>query len=204
MTVAILGFVTAALVGVVFQYVKISSNTSARLSESTDQQFLAVYWQQDVSAMGIRDFVDGELPSATSAWTSEAGAPGSVPAGCRTALPGSVVAGFAWTEYEPSDDPTLTWTGATIDAAVYVLRDGDSGQSELIRVRCNGADSTTSVVARYLTAPPEVECAPDPDCTSVPIPETVSITVNVEDLSRDSRSGYETTLTAERRQDDLD
>lgn len=200
-TVAILGIITVALVGVAFQYVKVSGNTQSRQTESTDQQFVSTYWQQDVSAMGVRDF----LPDASdpfswkqSAWLTEAGAPAYVPANCRNGLDGVLVIGLAWTEYEPNDDPTLTWTNAGIDAAAYVAKKVGA-QWELTRVRCNAGSTRTVVVAHHLNQKPVADC--QPACDSWPnLPRKAWITLNVEDLTRKSTTKYDMTITGERRQ----
>ena len=55
-TVAILGIISVALCGVMFQYFKSTTDTSARLNESTDEQFISTYWQNDVSSLGRRSF----------------------------------------------------------------------------------------------------------------------------------------------------
>ncbi len=54
MTVAIMGIISATLFGVMFQYLKTTGDTGARLNESTDQQFISTYWQNDVSSLGRR------------------------------------------------------------------------------------------------------------------------------------------------------
>jgi prepilin-type N-terminal cleavage/methylation domain-containing protein len=108
MTVAILGIISAALFGVVLQYLKTTNDTSARLNESTDQQFISTYWQNDVSSLGRQTF-SGSVPlsPAQSVFVNAAG-PGS----CGSAV-GSVVVAFAWNEFNLNAvDPDTAW-GAT-------------------------------------------------------------------------------------------
>jgi prepilin-type N-terminal cleavage/methylation domain-containing protein len=208
MSVAILGIITVVLTGVVLQYLKVSASTQTRLSESTDQQFVSAYWQQDVSSLGLRSFqpsaTTNPVPAESSVWKSGAG-PAGVPSGCASGLPGDLVVGFAWNEYAVGVmDPDDAWS-KTVNAAVYVAKAAPYDQFELIRVRCNGTTVKSHVVAQRLAEPPAVTCknggGADLACSSSsPVPRTVSITLTVEDKSRSTDTGYTTVLTAERRQ----
>src|SRR6476620_2261958 len=53
-SVAIVGIIVVALTGVVISYLKTTTDTSARLTESHDVQFAAAYWQRDVASIGVR------------------------------------------------------------------------------------------------------------------------------------------------------
>ncbi len=96
MTVAILGIVSAALLGIVFQYLKTTSDTSARLNESTDEQFVSTYWQNDVSSLGRRSLT---LASATFSTDQSVFVGSAGPGGCGSAA-GSVAVAFAWNEFD--------------------------------------------------------------------------------------------------------
>jgi prepilin-type N-terminal cleavage/methylation domain-containing protein len=212
-TISIVGIIVVALAGVVLQYFKVSTTTQTRLDESTDQQFVSAYWQQDVSSLGVHGFTPDDvdqLPAQPSVWTSTA--PSGTPSGCTSGLPGTVVIGFAWNDYPsstgPSDDPTTVWTNAVVNAAVYTAQQvGDEWQ--LSRVRCTGAAATTIVVAHHLTAAPTPACLADDAQTVVPcsatdpVPATVTLRLDVaahETGEAASTTGYNVTLSAQRRQ----
>lgn len=209
-TIAIVGVVVVSAAGILIQYLKVSGTTQTRLSESTDEQFVSAYWQQDVSSLGSHGFTPNagagnQLPVQQSVWTTGP-APSGVPSGCTTGLPGSVVIGFTWNDYPGTTDPNSTWT-PTVNAAVYVAQQVGV-QWQLTRVRCTGVSSVRSVVVahRLTAAPPTPTCLNATGgslaCTSTsPLPSTVAITLNVKDLSSGtSTTGYSATLTAERRQ----
>lgn len=213
-TVAIVGIIVVALAGVVMQYLKVSTSTQTRLNESTDQQFVSAYWQQDVSSLGVHGFqpdVAGhQFPEQPSVWTTSA--PSGVPAGCTTGLAGALVIGFAWNEYPtatgPSDDPTTVWTSAQVNAAVYVTEQ-IGAQWQLSRVRCTSTTTKTTVVAHHLTAAPKAACLADDGQTIVtcsatdPLPAAVTLDLDVaehETGSAVSTTGYNVTLSAQRRQ----
>lgn len=209
MSVAIVGIIVVALAGVVLQYLKVSTTTQSRLDESTDQQFVSAYWQQDVSSLGVHGFqpavVGNQTPAQQSVWT--AAAPSGVPSGCTTGLPGSLVIGFAWNDYPGTDDPNTTWTTVTPNAAVYVAQQ-TGAEWQLSRVRCTGGATTTHVVAHHLAQIPTAAClAQDGSgvpCTATsPLPIVVSLVLDVQEQapgSPISTTGYTTTLTAQRRQ----
>ncbi|HJQ04579.1 MAG TPA: prepilin-type N-terminal cleavage/methylation domain-containing protein [Nocardioides sp.] len=205
-TVAILGFVVVALTGVVFGYLRTSNETSTRLNESTDQQFISAYWQQDVSSLGMHGApAGGSVPNSQGVYM------GSAP-GCAPAL-GSPIVMFTWNDYQnaPTANATLAWSTATQNYATYytksVTNANGSSQTQLWRKRCGGLSSDI-VVARYLTAQPTVTCADSggasTSCTgSGPFPATVSLNISVQDRSQvvHSNTGYSNlTITAERRQ----
>ncbi len=201
-TIAIVGIIVVSLTGILVQYLKISNSTQSRLKESTDQQFVSAYWQQDVSSLGVHGFQPNaatQLPVQQSAWTSSA--PSGVPSGC-SGLSGTVI-GFAWNDYPGTTDPNTTWN-ATANAAVYTAQQVGN-QWQLSRVRCMGGTTTTIIVAHRLTQAPVVTCT-DASGSSIscdstaPLPTTVSLRIDVNDNSGPTTTGYTTTLTAERRQ----
>src|SRR4051812_4390468 len=92
-SVAILGIVAAALIGIVMQYLMVTSSTETRLSESNDLQFVSTYWQNDVSSIGIRGFVAASAdpaPQEKSVWTGDFQGCGNTIAGAQA------VVSFAW------------------------------------------------------------------------------------------------------------
>lgn len=206
MTVAIVGIVVTALVGVVFGYLRVSNETNTRLNESTDQQFVSAYWQQDVSSLGVRTVpTNGDVPGSQSVWIGSA--PGCTPAS------GSPIVMFSWNDYKnaPTADPTTTWTNASPNEATYytktVSNPNGSIQTQLWRKRC-GDTTNDIVVARSLTGNPTVLCydasGGHASCAaSSPFPATVTLTLSVQDLSQavHTSTGYTSlTLTGERRQ----
>ena len=80
-TVAIIGIIAAGLTGVVISYLKTTTDTQSRLTESHDVQFAAAYWQRDVASIGVRgwDSVDEVVPAPAVRRTSPR------PAACRPA-----------------------------------------------------------------------------------------------------------------------
>lgn len=190
-TVAIMGIISSALIGVVMVYLKTTTQTRTRLAESTDQQFVSTYWQADVSSLGRRTFNAGAadpVPSQASVTI----APGT---GCGSAE-GSVVVRLDWTEFKVTD-PTHTWE--TSDQAVAYVRSGTT----LKRVRCKaGVAGPPLVVAHNLDpgAAPAVSCTPTADCSGSSLPATVALRLPIRNAGEGSVTGYTTTLTADRRQ----
>lgn len=192
--VAILGIITASLTGVVLSYLKTSGVTRARLNESTDQQFISTYWQNDVSSLGRRSFNPADVnpvPTTQSVFVGAAG-----PAGCGASV-GTVVVAFAWQEYTVNGTPANAWT-ATPQEVAYV-RVGGSAPFTLKRVRCkNGVEGSPLTVAHKLTGPPIITC--DSTCTAATVPNRVSMQFTVRDDSETNSVGYTTTVSADRRQ----
>jgi prepilin-type N-terminal cleavage/methylation domain-containing protein len=192
-TVAILGIISATLLGVVLQYLKTTSDTSARLNESTDQQFISAYWQNDVSSLGRQTF-SGSVPltAAQSVFVNAAG-----PSSCGTAVGAPVVA-FAWNEFNVNAaDPDNAW-GTTPQEVAYVTVPAGS-RMLLKRVRCKGgAASAPQTVAHNLTGTPTISC--DTSCSATTPPNRVSMTFVVKDADNASSQGYTTTVSADRRQ----
>lgn len=192
-SVAILGIVSVALCGVMLQYVKSTTDTSARLNESTDEQFISTYWQNDVSSLGRRSF-----SSATNTFVVDqsvfVGAAG--PGGCGSAV-GAVVVAFGWNEFET--DPTAPDPWSTNAQSVAYVTVPNAGRLTLQRVRCNGAAvSAPTTVAHNLTGTPAISC--DTSCTAATPPNRVSMTFTVKDAKTPSSPGYTTTVSADRRQ----
>lgn len=191
-SVAILGIVSVALFGVVLQYLTTTRDTSARLTESTDQQFISTYWQNDVSSLGRQTF-SGSVP-LNRAQSVFVNAPG--PDSCGSAV-GTVVVAFAWNEFT-AVDPDHAWATTPQEVAYVTVPSGS--RLLLRRVRCHaGVASQPQTVARNLTARPDITC--DTTCTSsTTSPDRVSMTFTVKDASNPTSQGYTTTVSADRRQ----
>lgn len=193
LSVAILGIVSAALCGVVLQYLKTTSDTSARLNESTDQQFISTYWQNDVSSLGRQRLSSSSaLTSEQSVFVSSAG-----PANCGTAV-GTVVVAFAWNEFNVNAaNPANAWDTTPHEVAYVTVPAGS--RLLLKRVRCrNGAADQPQTVAHNLTTAPTITC--DTTCGAATPPNRVSMTFSVKDPKNATSQGYTTTVSADRRQ----
>jgi prepilin-type N-terminal cleavage/methylation domain-containing protein len=198
-SVAILGIISVALFGVVIEYLKVSTVTESRLSESTDQQFVSTYWQADVSSLGNRSLnaanASDPVPSAQSVWKNPSGGCGSSVSG------GSVVVRFEWKEFTIGTDDTHAWS-TTDQAAAYVTV-ADGSQFVLKRVRCRAGAVVGSpiTIAHHLAAVPEVRCDGALACpTDGSLPKKVTMKLNVGSLTEKSDAGYVTVLTGDRRQ----
>ncbi|MBA2952733.1 prepilin-type N-terminal cleavage/methylation domain-containing protein [Nocardioides sp. CGMCC 1.13656] len=192
-TVAILGIVSVALCGVMFSYLTSTTETSARLNESTDEQFISTYWQNDVSSLGRRYF-----SSSTNTFGVDqsvfVGAAG--PGGCGGSV-GSVVVAFGWNDFET--DPTAPDPWSTTAQGVAYVTVPNGSRFNLQRVRCRGAVvGAPLTVAHNLTGTPSISC--DTTCTAATPPNRVSMTFTVKDAKAAGSPGYTTTVSADRRQ----
>ena len=153
MSVAILGIISAALLGVMLQYLKTASDTSARLNESTDQQFISTYWQDDVSSLGRQSLAPpASFTPSQSVFVGSAG-----PGGCGSSV-GSVVVAFAWNEFEVNaTNPDHAWDTTPQEVAYVIV---PSGRPHVLqRVRCeNGVARAPQTVAHSLVTPPTISC----------------------------------------------
>lgn len=198
-TVAILGIVSVVLLGVVFEYLKTTTSTQSRLRESTDQQFVSTYWQNDVSAIGNRSLnaanIANPVPSAQSVFLAPVGGCGSSVSG------GTIVVRFEWKKFDVGADEAGAW-GAVDQAAAYVAVP-DGTQFVLKRVRCDaGVAGPALTVAHNLTAQPLVQCDGSSACpTDGSLPKKVTMKLNVGNIGAAKEdTGYVTVLTGDRRQ----
>jgi prepilin-type N-terminal cleavage/methylation domain-containing protein len=197
-TVAILGIIVAVLCGVVLQYLKTSGTTNARLTESTDQQFVSAYWQADVSSLGRRTFdasnTSNPLSSQQSVFVGSAG-----PNGCGSGVGSFVAVTFAWTEFE-ANGPEDAWNSTVHEVAYVTVDPPPSGAPFVLkRVRCRaGVADQPLTVAHNLTQRPQITC--DTTCGDATPPNRVTMRITVKDPSQPNSSGYVTTFTADRRQ----
>ena len=193
LSVAILGIISAALCGVVLQYLQITSDTSARLNESTDQQFISTYWQNDVSSLGRQTLNSSSvLTRDQSVFVNSAG-----PASCGTSM-GTVVVAFAWNEFNvDAPNPANAWDTTPHEVAYVTVPAGS--RLLLKRVRCRDSEADQpQTVAHNLTTPPTIAC--DTTCGAATPPNRVSMTFTVKDGENASSQGYTTTVSGDRRQ----
>jgi len=187
-TVTIIGIIASALTGVVISYLKTTTDTQSRLTESHDVQFAAAYWQRDVASIGVRGW-----DSNTKSFPLQQ----SVDVNPACSLPtGPVVVTLAWSEYT-SLDSTATPTTITVS---YVA-ETDTGGYNLLRVRCTGSTVDSSFeLTHSLNALPTVSC--DVSCTGAGanVPTVVELHLSVLDPDGHGTTAYTATLSGERRQ----
>ncbi|MET3961884.1 prepilin-type N-terminal cleavage/methylation domain-containing protein [Marmoricola sp. OAE513] len=192
-TVSIVGFIVAALANVVVVYLRTTTATEARLTQSQDVQLVAAYWQRDVASVGLRDSYD--TTSKTFPLLPSINTP--TPAACQ--LAGTRVISLAWSRYGSLDSLAPT---TTISVSYYAQQDGQV--YDLIRVRCDAGvmHGPRAKVASNLKAVPVPSCGVP--CTGVPGsaggPNYVDLPLSVMDPDDKNSSSYEITLTGELRQ----
>ena len=186
-TISIIGFVAAGLAGVVISFLKTTTDTQSRLTESHDVQFAAAYWQRDVSSIGVRGW-DPSTKTFPLRQSVDVTPACSLPAGTR-------IVTLAWSQYT-SLDSTATPTTVTIS---YVAKP-DTGGFNLLRVRCTDSTvSSTVEVSHSLNALPTVTC--DTACTAAPnVPNVVDLHLSVLDPDGIGNTPLTATLSGERRQ----
>lgn len=188
-TVTIIGIIATGLTGVVISYLRTTTDTQSRLTESHDVQFAAAYWQRDVASIGVRSYDPGTktFPLQQSVNVTPAC---NLPSGPR-------VVTLAWSEYTSSDS-----TAAPTTITVSYVAEPDAGGFNLLRVRCTGSAKDSSLeVMHSLDAVPTVTCVPA-DCTGAGtnVPTVVEINVSVLDPEGRGTTALTATLSGERRQ----
>lgn len=185
-TITIIGTIAAGLAGVVISYLKTTTDTQSRLTESHDVQFVAAYWQRDVASIGVRSYDSGtkSFPLQQSVNITPAC---SLPSGTR-------VVTLAWSQYTSLDS---TATPTTV--SVSYVAEPDTGGYNLVRTRCTGATKDSELeVMHSLNALPTVTC--DISCTSASVPTVVSLNVSVLDPDGHGTTARTASLSGERRQ----
>jgi prepilin-type N-terminal cleavage/methylation domain-containing protein len=185
-TVAIIGIVAVGLTGVVISYLKTTTDTQARLTESHDVQFVAAYWQRDVASIGVRSYDAGSksFPLQQSVDVAPAC---SLPAG-------TPIVTLAWSTYTSTDS-----TAPPTTVTVSYVAEPDTGGYNLVRTRCTGATKDSELeVMHSLNALPTVTC--DISCISATVPSAVSLNVSVLDPDGHGGAALTATLSGERRQ----
>ncbi len=168
-TVTIIGIIAAGLTGVVISFLKTTTATQSRLTESHDVQFAAAYWQRDVSSIGVRSYDAGtkSFPLQQSV---------NVTPAC-TLPSGTPVVTLAWSEYTSSDS-----TAAPTTITVSYVAEPDAGGFNLLRIRCTGS----TVETRPFEVDAQPQRASDRDLRhhlhrAPNVPSVVSLNVSVLD-----------------------
>jgi prepilin-type N-terminal cleavage/methylation domain-containing protein len=186
-TVSIIGIIAAGLTGVVISFLKTTTDTQSRLTESHDVQFAAAYWQRDVASLGVRgwDSVTKTFPLQQSVDVTPAC---SLPTGTR-------VVTLAWSEYTLPDS-----TAPPTTITVSYVAQPDTGGYNLLRVRCTAATKDSEFeVSHSLNALPTVTC--DTACSAAPnVPVVVELHLSVLDPDGLGTTPFTATLSGERRQ----
>lgn len=209
MTIAILGIIMVALTGVVISYFKNTQTTSARLNESAAVEFVAAYWQRDVSSIGVKTTEYCQASSGQSTPNGTYSCAGvaahsfvplnsvdvALPAGC-TAASGTRLITLAWNEYSADTPMSPTLTTVTY----YV-----NGPT-LTRVRCSGGTVTLSTVlssrlSTVVGSTPTVACDGGTCSGLSTAPSAVTMNLTVLDTTGAAAAApYSVVLTGERRQ----
>ena len=192
-TVAIMGFVVTGLVGIIMSYLKTSTDTQSRMTESLDLQFVTAYWQRDVSSLGVRTNVyddDEDVHSFRLLRSVNL---------ARCAGTGSPVVTLAWSEYDSTDSDAVP----PMVKVTYVTRANGAARLDLVRIRC-GSEPSEIVVARNLTAVPSVVCTGGgvSGCadTSDKVPTKIAMTLTISDPEGHGNTDLSETIAGERRQ----
>jgi prepilin-type N-terminal cleavage/methylation domain-containing protein len=194
-TVAIIGVITVPLGNFVIQYFINTSTTTARVSESHDEQIAATYFADDVANVGHR--VSGALQQ--SVWR------GSFPAGTC----GAGVAAANQILLIEWDNVTWNSTNNTessrIDAAAYV-KVTSGRETQLHRYYCHGtgpaSPTTDTLLVHNLSnaVTPSVTCSTTCEGTAPnPVPTTISLSVGVKKGATGGQP-FTLNLTGQRRQ----
>jgi prepilin-type N-terminal cleavage/methylation domain-containing protein len=178
-TVAIFAIIALPLAASFSSYFKNSNSTSARIAESSDAQFAATYFAQDVASTGHRGGT-WPFPLVQSVWITQTGV------SCGTGV-GNAVLILAGDNFPGSADTPST---------VYVAYELNG--TSLHRVRCSSTGTTDLVLARnVISATPT--CAPTSCGTPSSVPATIQLVLQFK-ASGDTGVGYSVTLTGDRRQ----
>jgi prepilin-type N-terminal cleavage/methylation domain-containing protein len=188
-SIVILGFIMAAVTGVVISYLKDTNSTVGRLQESHDAQISAAYFTQDAESAGLRATatpfaLQSSIDDSTGSW----------PYPCATAGTTPLIR-FAWNDYtDVSGNPGQV-------RVAYVI---NTAHTELHRLTClNNATVLTDTVLAHELDPanqPTAACSPSP-CASytTTLPATVSTILTIKDQYHVG-STFTVTLTGHPRQ----
>lgn len=183
--VVIIGVISVPLADVVIEYFLNASTTTARLTESHDEQIAATYWQRDVASIGIRSPYDPATQTFPLDPSVNTVFPCSLPAGATQLIV------LSWDQYDASGTPTSI-------SIAYA-----TSSAKLIRVRCAGTTPTSqAVLAHNLSATPtcSVDGATFQACSGISgTPNQLSLKLNIADPSGKGQP-YTVTLTGQRRQ----
>jgi prepilin-type N-terminal cleavage/methylation domain-containing protein len=188
-TIMVLGVIMVPLGNALIGFIRMTDDTSQRLSESRDAQIAAAYFAQDVQSVGTRDWTAYPYPLRQSVERDAPATGGLYPCGAA-GTPAAVIR-LAW------DDPTSARDSPTVIRVSYVV-ETVGAERQLHRILCKGTAVPTSdiVIAHSLdTTLPAVTCSPA--CTGAPA--TVSLTLNIRD-PRNTGPAFKVVLSGQRRQ----
>ncbi len=193
-SVVILGIIIAPLSAALIAFLRNTDDTTRRMDESHDVQITAAYFTQDVQAIGVRDWSTSPYRLRQSIELNAPFNSGLYPCGA-TGTPNALVR-FAW------DDPRSAAANPVVIAASYVVMPSTDGlEQQLHRITCADGVVQSDVVLAHnvdgVLSPPG--CPTPADCTRVPLPQTVSLQLNIKDPGN-TGAALAVTLTAQRRQ----
>lgn len=198
-TISIMGVVVVALCGIMIAFAKNTRATAARLDESAAVQFVAAYWQRDVSSIGIRSTTYDQTAHNFPLQNSVNVSLGVGVCASAVSAAGTNLITLAWNEYA-STSPTTP----NLVTVSYVV----NGRN-LTRIRCHYVNSSstwivdsTNTLSNRISGTPTVSCDGG-SCSGLSVaPDVVTLSLTVLDTSNDASGShpYSVVLTGERRQ----
>jgi Tfp pilus assembly protein PilW len=190
--ITILSIIILPLGDAVIGFLRITDDTSQRLTESHDAQLASAYFSADVLSTGTRNWTTWPFPLAQSVETNAPALGGLYP--CGTAATPAAVVRLAW------DDPASVAVAPTVVRVSYVVMTVGT-ETQLHRILCAGSATPVSdlVVAHNVDAvAPVVSCSTL--CTGAPaVPQTVTLTLTIKS-PRNTSSSLTVVLVGQRRQ----
>jgi prepilin-type N-terminal cleavage/methylation domain-containing protein len=180
-TISLMGVVSLALGDLLINALREMSATSDRMDLSQDAQLSAVYFAQDVAAVGLRDYTAGtpSLPFKPSVQlNTQDDSCGPLPTSVLRLL---------------SDDWTIPTTRRTATVLYYLQGE------DLHRATCLGPATvpTSDVVIVQNVVPSSVSVTCPTSCTAATLPATITLHLVA---NKPSTGDYPITLTGLRRQ----
>jgi prepilin-type N-terminal cleavage/methylation domain-containing protein len=169
----VLGLIMVPLGNAVIQLIRLTDDTSRRLSESHDMQTAAAYFASDVQSVGTRDWSAYPYPLRPSVEQNVAAAGGLYPCGAA-GTPAAVVR-LAW------DDPAGASSAPDVVRVAYVVTTVGA-ELRLRRIQCVGSATPVSdIVLAHNLEPPGAVLGCVPSCTASPA--TLTLTLKIRELS---------------------
>jgi prepilin-type N-terminal cleavage/methylation domain-containing protein len=167
----VLGMIMVPLGNAVIQLMRLTDETTRRLSESHDEQTAAAYFGQDVQSVGTRDWSEYPYPLRPSVEQNVAAAGGLYPCGG----PGTPVAvvRLAW------DDPKAASSTPDVVRVAYVVTTVGA-ELQLHRIQCLGSATPVSdIVLAHNLEPPGAVVSCTPSCSVAPATVRLTLTIGV-------------------------
>lgn len=188
--IVILGVILVPLADVVIGVMHNEQATQDRMTLSHDAQLANSFFEQDVAGTGVRDY-SGQVQSGTVPFKQsiELNAPyNNNGHTCGTAATPTALLRLLSDDWNTSGAQPVQG----MDIVAYYLSGGD-----LHRLKCEASTSPTSdvIVAHDVVGTPAVACSST--CTSTTVPQTVTLTFNVQTTPTNT---YQVVLTGQRRQ----